>query len=479
MPSRVDSFQRLEETRATVAVARLGSYDPPGHLPDFDGIEGQRAQWSQAVSNWFDSAAARQASQLRGQPCQYFNQLTDPPAGPVLAQEIVWNGFPGTLRRRWGRDRALLVADHVLPLSLRMDGPATYFEGGVWDRLYYRPQDEYCEWRVTRDERGRITRVTFTSEPPEYWQALHGDALDTDGDGVPDLQFTGDRDRLVELYRTLVDDRVRYEDLVCPADLYSGGGLLYRKGDYNPYNRWNTTDGIVHLTHPSNTLQAEIFLGGDATVLRKRGGRRTADSDTLIACAGYGGANRCSDPTIGGSVNHLAALGFGITLANPVGLYMDHLDMTGWTVGEEPIDPAWFRLERGQPGLIERAVFAPPEGEARTVGDVRIGGVPIRHGGQLAECMTVKLIGLADLGRALGNKAAGFPYRACAEHDNPWMVRTLEPGEPVPLGHDPVFDYAEAISAGRAPRPLAPGAAQAAEPPPPPLPSGPALRTRR
>ena len=56
------------------------------------------------------------------------------------------------------------------------------------------------------------------------------------------------------------------------------------------------------------------------------------------------------------------------------------------------------------------------------------------------------------------------------------MVRTLDPGEPLPLGYDPVFSYAEAISAGRAPRAAAP---LAPEPPPPPLPSGPALRTRR
>ena len=34
-----------------------------------------------------------------------------------------------------------------------------------------------------------------------------------------------------------------------------------RKGTYNPYNRWNTTDGIMHLTHPANTLSAEIKLG--------------------------------------------------------------------------------------------------------------------------------------------------------------------------------------------------------------------------
>ena len=45
---------------------------------------------------------------------------------------------------------------------------------------------------------------------------------------------------------------------------------------------------------------------------------------------GYGGPNRCSDPTIGASVNELAALGYAITLRNPVGLYMGDLNMTGW-----------------------------------------------------------------------------------------------------------------------------------------------------
>ena len=36
-------------------------------------------------------------------------------------------------------------------------------------------QDEYCEWSVTRDPvTHKITRVTFTSEGPEYWETLAG-----------------------------------------------------------------------------------------------------------------------------------------------------------------------------------------------------------------------------------------------------------------------------------------------------------------
>ena len=33
-------------------------------------------------------------------------------------------------------------------------------------------QDEYCEWSVTRNAAGKITKVMFTSEGPEYWKYL-------------------------------------------------------------------------------------------------------------------------------------------------------------------------------------------------------------------------------------------------------------------------------------------------------------------
>jgi hypothetical protein len=155
----------------------LSAYDPPGFMTDFDRIPGQRAQWSLAVSGWFDECVAEQLAKLQGQPCQFYNQLRAPPNGTPLAQDIVWNGFSGTLRNRYGRAQALKLADTPVPLTQRIDGPGSYFVGGQWESLFYRPLDEYCEWHVTRDPDGKIRRVTFTSEPPEYWQALHGDTL--------------------------------------------------------------------------------------------------------------------------------------------------------------------------------------------------------------------------------------------------------------------------------------------------------------
>jgi hypothetical protein len=423
-------------------------------MTDFDRIPGARAQWSRAVSGWFDECIATELAELQGQPCQYYNQLETPPVGTPLEQEIMWNALSGTLRNRWGRDRALELAEHLVPLSQRIDGPGSYYTGGQWENLYYRPLDEYCEWRVTRDPDGKIRRVTFTSEPPEYWQALHGDMLGN-FEGLPTYPTIGDPKLVLDLYREYVSPEVQYEDLICAEDLidYSNPDapqVVFAKGTYNPYNRWNTTDGIMHLSEPANSLSAEIKLAADATVLRSsggRGGHPIADPDALIACAAYGGLNRCSDPTIGGTVNELAALGCSITLRNPVGLYMDHLDMTGWAAPDgNPIDPSWFRVLRGQPGLIERAVFEVPESEGFTVGDITIGGVPIAYGGHIGEHITVKLIGLAsELGK-FSNKPVVCAAGACADAANPAFLSYRDLGTPCPPGQIAAFDYPEAAA---------------------------------
>jgi hypothetical protein len=437
-------------------------FSPPGNLSDFN--ETLRQEWSDAVSVWFDDAIARQKDKLLDDdPCQYYNWLTTAPTGPTVNQAIVWNAFSGTQLRRWGRRNALIAADHMLALDQRWDSPGQLFGGGQWSNLFYRPQDEYCEWRVERNPDGRIQQVVFTAEPPEYYQALCGDVIS--GNGGTSVKFTGDQDTLVKLYREYVSEDVELDDLLFPVDVCGTGPKdpSYRAGQYNPYNKWNTTHGLMHLNHPSNTLQAEITLGADATVLWSDDqGRTVADPETLIARAGYGGANRCSDPTIGASVNQLAALGYGITLDDPVGLYMDHLDMTGWTIGDgdQPVDPGWFEVKRGKPGMIERAVFTVPASEG-TVSDVRIAGEPICYGGQLAERMTVKLVGVADIGATFRNRPAHFLLQAYVEPANRSMVRSADVGSDLHIGAIPVSNYPESVIGASA---MAPAAAHTARP---------------
>jgi len=77
---------------------------------------------------------------------------------------------------------------------------------------------------------------------------------------------------------------------------------LYKSGRYNRTNKWNnstTTGSIMHLIQSANTLQAEIQLGADATVLRvDSSGTPIHDYDRLIRCSQYGGIYRNSDPTV-------------------------------------------------------------------------------------------------------------------------------------------------------------------------------------
>lgn len=442
----------------------LSQYDSPGFLADFATIPGQAAAWSNAVSIWFDGNIAMSQTKLEpGDQTQFYNQLTTTPDGPVFDQPFVWNGLPGTYRNRYGRLAAFELADQVLPLTQRMDGPGSYYVGAAWASLYYRPNDEYCEWHVDRRPDGKVQRVTFTSEPPEYWQAFHGDKIQ-DADGGWTLDFPGDPAALLDLYRELVSPEVQMVDLICAEDLvdWSTGSpqVIYRKGAYNPYNRWNTTDGIVHLTHPANSLSAEINLGAMATVLRAGAdGTPITDPDALICAAAYGGPNRSSDPTIGSCVNELAALGFAVTLRNPVGLSMHHINLAGFaTPNGEQVPAEWFKVLRGNEsmGLIERAVFEVPTGEGYVVGDLTIGGVPIKYGGQISEHITVCFTGMAAAPGSFHNTPVPPQASCCQSATEGGWLRYASSGTCDP-GFEPAFAYAgpvplELLAAPPAPR---------------------------
>lgn len=437
-------------------------FNPPGMLQDFAAIPGQLQQWSDAVAGWLteniELAIQEQypaGSPAAGAPFPFYNQAVTTAPQPFIDQPIVWNGFPGTLRNRWPRPIALDVADQLFPLSQRMDGPGRYFTGPAWDGLFYRPQDEYCEWRVTRDDQGRIVAVTFTSEPPEYWQALHGDELQN-MQGVPTYPFTGDKAALLELYHELVSPQVQLSDLECAEDIvdYTNPDepvVVYAKGQYNPYNRWNTSGGIVHLTHPANSLSAEMNLGAAAAVRYQQEARPVVDPEGLICVALFGGANRCSDPTIGSAVNELASLGAYVTLRDPIGLAMHHLNLTGLAgPAGQPVDPSFFRVVRGDQSayLIERAVFEVPASEGYTVSDITIGGVPITRGGQLAERMVVNIVGRASGLSSFDITPVAASSVGCQDDLQPnYLFYRSQPGQACePIARE-AFDYPPATPA--------------------------------
>ncbi len=429
-------------------------FDPPAFMDDFAHIKGQLQAWSDAVSGWFDEAIDSEKPVLHeGDPCQYYNQVTDPRPEPKLDQEVVWIAFPKTLRMIYGA-KAYEIADQLYPLTQNPDGDGGFFSGPEWEKLFYRPLDEYCEWRLTTDDQGRIVRVTFTSEPPEYWMALHGDEL-PDMDGNPKYKMPGDKDLLVHLYRSLVDPRVNLEDLECPFDFHDQRNkqVIYRRGSYNPYNKWNSTHGIMHLGQPNNTLTAEIKLGADATILRvDPAGNPVTLPEPLVCGAAYGGPNRTSDPTIGSSVNDIARLGAFVTIKNPVGLYMDSIDLAGFeTPDGKPVTEDYFRIVRGRAGMIERAVFEVPAGVRYSVSDLRVGGRPIRFGGQIAEHIKVKLVGEACAIGHFSNTPVPIDSKCCIGKDHPFVLgRSVAIDEPCPDGFAAAFTQGGTPQARRA-----------------------------
>ncbi len=159
-------------------------------------VDEDAVAWSRVVAGIF-----RRHAQF---PQVYDPTVTDTPPD-ALPVKIVWTAFPARLLRgatsqeqRWAR------ADS---------------ERAV--------QDEYCEWSVERNDAGTITRVTVSTEVPEYWAHI----------------AARDPNRLLALYRRFVDPRVNMSD-------------LFVDGAYEPENRWNssTRSRPAHMVQVTNKI---------------------------------------------------------------------------------------------------------------------------------------------------------------------------------------------------------------------------------
>lgn len=329
----------------------LDRFGAPGNLTDLD--EPLAAAWSDFISDRLDNEVAALVQEHPGLQPQFYNATKlDVTATPA---PISWPAFPNIVEINFG------------------DDPRRMFE----EAESRDNQDEYLEWVATR-ENGTITRVTFTCEGPEYWNFI----------------AQADPDLLVSLYGQLVGEAVPRNELLTP------GGTYIRR------NRRNL-EHAVHLVQPNNTLSAEINISAQATLLRRNGGHDpVTDPIELIDCSGFGVKERHSDPHIGDVVNQRARAGCSVTLADPIALYLEALpDPADLGIrkpdGTAPGDDYW-RLERGDPDHILRAVFEVPAGETANgapfaVGDMTIEGDPIEFGGQIVKGgagLRVKLTGL-------------------------------------------------------------------------------------
>jgi hypothetical protein len=422
-------------------------YLPPA---GFDGDFARSAKADDLRTNWDTFIGGSIADRDEGR--LFYDAKQDPAAAiPADRVPIPWNGFPRSLSMFFnagtspaGAQEALRVAEILRPITAVIisttQGDVTRFvswrpgfetlravtpNGTLGDPVVpmHRQQDEYCEWHVDRDTAG-IRRISFTAEGPEYWREM--------AEVDPDL--------VVKLYQELIHPSVVKTDLFWQhhvAARVRGTNtfrIAMRKDSYNPYNKWNTTHGAMHLTHPANTLGAEVNLAADATVVFPAVAPQPASTlaRRLICCAEFGGVNRSSDPLIGAGVNAAARAGKMVTLANPVGLYIGTIDISALRGPQnQPVAQDGLKIVRASADgeMILRAEVVAPAG--LTLDQCTLGGTKLSFGGQIAQKITMRLFGLVKTAAASGRSArtAACSAKCCAKSSAPNFRITVAPNQ--------------------------------------------------
>ena len=324
----------------------LKTLDPPAFLGDLNAA--QKKKWSKYISDRLDAELGGASGH------HFYNPLVTDTAADVKTAEISWTAFPRLVQITAATDQ-----ERWQKADASRDG-----------------QDEYCEWSVERDKKSKITKVTFTCESPEYWGRLAAE----------------NPAKVLELYQKYIGKSVK------KSDLFSGGA-------YVPRNKWNdsTTMGVMHLVQRNNTLFAELNIAVQSTIIRKIRGTILTGERELIDCGGYGAPERHSDP-------HIARRQADVTIANPVGLYIRDLDTVGWATPDKSDPKKYWKIVRGDAKHAVRAVYEVPAAKKFTVGDITINGQPIEYGGQIADFITIKVVGQA----CRFGKSTAAPVTSCA-----------------------------------------------------------------
>ncbi|MBW4631245.1 MAG: hypothetical protein KME30_04890 [Iphinoe sp. HA4291-MV1] len=372
------------------------TFDLPGFQNDFQRGEEQleqllRSRWNEDVNRLTERVLQNEPWNFTNQPAltDYYNpRTTEVPEGAPTVP-ISWTTYPNRIKYTFpqvGRRKLWEYADNGVPdPDYEPKGPRGW-------------QDEYAEWSVTRNAEGKITKVSFTSETREYWYALW--------DVSPNA--------VLRLYKQLISEQVKLEDLYLRDD--SGNPIVdpqTGRPAYNDLNEWNNkpTNGLAHLVGTFNSQFGAMFLAGQSTIVREnKRGNAITDPSKLVNCGLHGTPNRNSDPYISAAVNDLVrgpkGLGSGVrvTLKNPIGLYLQEPNFTTYKLprkaprGAKPSD--YWKVIRGRKrqgketyDLILHAVYEVPPELGFTVSDISISGFPIEYGAQIAETVTVAVIG--------------------------------------------------------------------------------------
>lgn len=355
-------------------------YDPPAAQNDFAGNpkEDELLQkWSNLIKDYFQYEI-KNLRTILGQESLFFSEIDRVLDNSVPTAPVPWNGFPRNIQLRVNYDRSKQFQE----VEIRGQAPIGFTDRKLSQSIEqpYRQQDEYLEW-VPIKKSGRVVKYAFTAEGPEYWEFL----------------AENDRNAVLALYKEFTGRNVDWTEISWNRDVWGQNRLgkpvkIYKIGDYNAYNAVNLEECAAHLTHPANTLGAEIDLAAKATVQRAdQSGNLVSERRRLACCSDFGDPNRNSDPQIGRQVNLSVRGGISLTLANPVGLYIQRFDNNRVADKDGNAIPDWWKIIRGKDGRVLRAEFGPPETSQLTLDDVRVGSSNdiLTSGGQLAELITM------------------------------------------------------------------------------------------
>lgn len=226
-------------------------------------------------------------------------------------------------------------------------------------------QDEYVEWKVDRDAANRVTKITFTTLFPEYFQALAAASEQALRDGVSDL-IPGANPSTAELFGT--------SD---PSDLDTPRKRFLAVRSFWSLSPWNNgTKGILSLIQPANTLGALTNLVGNCAI------PQPSVPVGSVCRGGFCGPSRNSDPQICSATQLAVRAQKSITLADPVGIEITRLgggwEIDGNLVPDINADPALWVVSHGG----HRGVLTVPAG-------LRLDGDPIESGTQVSRVLFV------------------------------------------------------------------------------------------
>jgi len=300
----------------------LKRFDTPAFIKDVPDSSLFYTKWSAFISGLI-------GAKTNGDGGGVFYNATKTDVNITGEKPMTWMGF----------SRELMIN------AANSNDRSAAFAAADADEAQRNPQIEYFEWKVDKVN-GKITKVTFVTETADYYQQL----------------WAVDPNAVVNLYRKLISPTVVEAD-------------LHNKGVYNKFNKWNTTQGIVHYIHKVNSFKDAIGLSRD-------GIRSPAPfMDNYDAKPALFNRPTSADPRIS-----------YVSLKNPVGLYIVGWDNSGITHPDGSPAGNYWKIVRGVPGMVLRLEYEVPGSLGLVVGDLKIGGRKIEYGGQLAEHITVALI---------------------------------------------------------------------------------------